>query len=49
MKLYWLHPKLGVFDLKEGHNTLVVEALEPNPAAQPGNKFGLDYVFLIRQ
>ncbi len=48
-KLYWLHPKLGVFDLKEGHNTLVVEAFEPNPAAQPGNKFGLDYVFLIRQ
>jgi hypothetical protein len=48
-KLYWLHPKLGVFDLKEGHNTLVVEALEPNPAAQPGNKFGLDYIFLIKQ
>jgi hypothetical protein len=48
-KLYWLHPKLGVFDLKEGHNTLTVEVLNPNPAAQPGNKFGLDYVFLIRQ
>jgi hypothetical protein len=48
-KLYWLHPKLGVFDLKEGDNVLTVEALEPNPAAQPGNKFGLDYIFLIKQ
>ena len=48
-KLYWLHPKLGVFDLKEGDNTLEVEACDPNPEAQPGNLFGLDYVFLVRQ
>ena len=48
-KLYWLHPKLGVFDLKEGDNTLEVEALEPNPNASSKNQFGLDYIFLIRQ
>lgn len=48
-ELYWLHPKLGVFDLKEGDNTLEAEALEPDPAARPGNLFGLDYIFLIRQ
>ena len=48
-KLYWQQPKLGVFDLKEGDNTLVVETLEPNPKAKPGNLFGLDYIFLIRQ
>ena len=48
-KLYLLHPKLGVFDLKQGENILEVEALEPNPAAQPGNLFGLDYIFLVRQ
>lgn len=48
-KLYWLHPQLGVFDLKEGDNTLEVEALEPNPKASPKNQFGLDYIFLIRQ
>jgi hypothetical protein len=48
-KLYWLHPKLGVFNLKEGDNTLEVEALQPNPEADPKNLFGLDYIFLIRQ
>ena len=48
-KLYWLHAKLGVFDLKEGDNFLTIEALEPNPKAQPGNLFGLDYIFLIKQ
>jgi len=48
-KLYWLHPKLGVFDLREGDNTLEVEALEPNPEAQPGNLFGLDYILLVKQ
>ncbi len=48
-KLYWQHPKLGLFDLKEEDNTLVVETLEPNSNAKPGNKFGLDYIFLIRQ
>jgi hypothetical protein len=48
-KLFWQHPKLGVFDLKEGDNTLVVETLEPNPNAKPGNRFALDYLFLIRQ
>jgi hypothetical protein len=48
-KLYWRHPKLGVFDLNEGDNTLAVEALKPNPQAKPGALFGLDYIFLIRQ
>ncbi len=48
-KLYWLHEKIGVFDLNEGDNTLVVEALEPNPKAAPGSLFGLDYIFLVRQ
>ncbi len=48
-KLFWLHAKLGVFDLKEGDNTLTAVALKPNPKAKPGNLFGLDYVFLIRQ
>jgi hypothetical protein len=47
--LYWLHPKLGVFDLKEGENTLVAIAVKPNPESQPGMKFGLDYIFLTRQ
>ena len=46
-KLYWLHAKLGVFALKEGDNTLVAEALQPNPKSQPGNLFGLDYIFLV--
>lgn len=48
-KLYWQQPRLGVFDLKAGDNTLVVETLEPNPKAKPGNWFGLDYVFLTKQ
>ena len=48
-RLYWLHPKLGLFDLKEGENILVVEALPPNSEARPGNLFGLDYIFLVRQ
>lgn len=48
-KLYWLHPMLGVFDLKEGDNTLEVVALEPNPEASSKSLFGLDYMFLIRQ
>lgn len=48
-RLYWLHPRLGVFDLKEGANTLEVEVLDPNPRASPGNLFGLDYIFLVRQ
>jgi hypothetical protein len=47
--LYWQHPVLGVFDLVAGENTLEVVAIEPNPAASPGNLFGLDYVFLTRQ
>ena len=29
-ELFWLHPKLGVFDFVEGENVLEVEALEPN-------------------
>jgi hypothetical protein len=48
-RLFWLHPKLGVFALKKGENILAVEALEPNPSAKPGNLFGLDYIFLIKQ
>jgi hypothetical protein len=48
-QLFWLHPKLGVFDLREGDNTLEVETLEPNPLASSKNLFGLDYIFLIKQ
>ena len=48
-KLYWLHPKLGIFELKEGDNTLEVETLESNPKASSKSLFGLDYIFLIRQ
>jgi hypothetical protein len=48
-KLYWLHPKLGVFDLKKGDNTLNVVALKPNPDATSPNRFGLDYIFPARQ
>jgi hypothetical protein len=47
--LYWLHPAIGVFDLRRGDNTLVVVALRANPSARPGNKFGLDYILLVRQ
>jgi hypothetical protein len=46
-RLYWLHARLGVFALKEGDNTLAAEALQPNPKSQPGNLFGLDYIFLV--
>lgn len=45
--LGWIRPKLGVFDLKEGDNTLEVRALAPSPEAKPGSLFGLDYIFLI--
>ena len=48
-ELYWLHPKLGIFDLKQGDNILTVETLPPNPEAEAGNLFGLDYIFLIKQ
>jgi hypothetical protein len=47
-KLYWQQVHLGVFDLKAGDNGLTVEALDPNPAAKPGNLLGLDYIFLVR-
>jgi hypothetical protein len=47
--LGWTRPKLGVFDLKEGDNTLEVRALAPNREAKPGSLFGLDYIFLIAQ
>jgi hypothetical protein len=47
--LDWRRPRLGVFDLVEGDNTLVVRALSPNPPARPGGRFGLDYIFLIRE
>jgi len=48
-ELFWLHPKLGIFDLIKGGNILEVRTLEPNPAAAMGNLFGLDYIFLIKQ
>lgn len=48
-RLFWLHPKLGVFALKKGDNTLTAELLSPNPRANPGNVLGLDYLFLTRQ
>jgi D-arabinan exo alpha-(1,3)/(1,5)-arabinofuranosidase (non-reducing end) len=47
-RLFWLHPKLGVFHLKKGENLLTVESLAPNPAATEGGLFGLDYIFLVR-
>jgi hypothetical protein len=47
--LFWLHPTLGVFRLKKGENALTIESIAASPAAQPGNLFGLDYVFLIKQ
>ncbi len=47
--LGWIRPKLGVFELKEGDNTLEIRVLSPNREARPGNLFGLDYIFLIRQ
>jgi hypothetical protein len=46
-KLHWLQAKLGAFELKEGENTLEVEALEPNSNATGKNSFGLDYMFLV--
>ena len=48
-ELFWLHPQLGVFDLREGTNVLEVRTLESNPAADAGNLFGLDYIFLVKQ
>jgi hypothetical protein len=48
-ELFWLHPQVGVFDLKGGDNILEVRTLEPNPAAEAGNLFGLDYIFLVKQ
>jgi len=48
-ELYWIHPKLGVFSLGEGDNTLTVVALPRNAEARPGNTFGLDYILLTRQ
>jgi hypothetical protein len=48
-KLWWTRPRLGVFDLAEGDNVLEVRALEPDPAARPGARFGLDYIFLTSE
>ena len=48
-RLFWLHPRLGVFHLVKGENILTVESLAPNPAAKEGSLFGLDYVFLVKQ
>jgi hypothetical protein len=39
-KLFWLHPKLGVFRLRKGENVLKVELVAPNTAAQPGTRRG---------
>ena len=47
--LYWQQPRLGVFEMTAGRNTLLIEALPPNPKADPGSLFGLDYVLLVRQ
>lgn len=46
--LDWTRARLGVFDLAEGDNTLEVRALAADPAARPGARFGLDYIFLVR-
>jgi hypothetical protein len=48
-QLFWLHPRLGVFALRKGENTMTVVALPPNRKARPGNAFGLDYILLTRQ
>jgi len=48
-KLHWIQARLGEFDLKSGDNVLTAEILPPNPAAQPGNLLGLDYVLLIKK
>jgi hypothetical protein len=47
--LGWIRPKLGVYDLKEGDNSLEVRALASSFEAKPGSLFGLDYIFLIAQ
>lgn len=47
--LYWKQPDLGTFPLKKGDNTLTVETLEKNTKAIPGNFFGADYIFLVKQ
>ncbi|MGE5361358.1 MAG: glycoside hydrolase family 172 protein [Bacteroidales bacterium] len=48
-RLFWLHPRLGVFRLKKGENALTVESLTSNAAAKAGSVFGLDYIFLTKQ
>jgi len=47
-KLYWVRPVLGQFHLTKGDNTIDVKLVEPNPLANTGNRFGLDYLFLIQ-
>ncbi len=47
--LRWIQVRLGAFELKAGENALTMEILKPNPAAEPGNLLGLDYVFLIKK
>jgi hypothetical protein len=47
--LDWQRARLGLFDLREGDNILEVRTAGPNPEARPGNVFGLDYIFLVRQ
>ncbi|MHB8054836.1 MAG: glycoside hydrolase family 172 protein [Candidatus Aminicenantales bacterium] len=48
-KLFCIQAPLGVFELKQGDNTLTAEILEPNPKAAPGNLLGLDYIFLVKK
>ncbi len=47
-RLFWIHPRIGEFDLPAGDAILTVEALAPNPAAKLGANLGLDYVLLTR-
>ena len=47
--LYWRQLTLGVFDLRKGDNHLTAVALAPNPRAEVGSRFGLDYLLLERQ
>lgn len=48
-RLYWVRPTFENVELREGDNVLTAVALRPNPAAEPGNRLGLDYVLLVRR
>lgn len=45
-QLEWNRRSLGVVNLRKGVNRIVVECLEPNPAAAPKRMFGVDYFLL---